>query len=122
MGLFSWFKGAKAGDAKRATPEPPKRPRKYTSVEIVSRPDASCEAVQQLAGKRFLAEEAPLFPLRDCDQGNCGCTYRRYPDRRIDLRRAADLGFTVLSKLTSQKDDRRDAAAPGRREADLRQR
>lgn len=118
MGLFSWFKGKSTVES-AARPKPPK---KYTSVELISRPDARCEAVQQLAGKRFLAQEAPLFPLRDCDQADCGCTYRRYPDRRIDLRRAADLGFTVLSRLTSQDCDRRDAAAEGRREEDLRQR
>jgi hypothetical protein len=41
-----------------------------------------CDAVQALAGKRFLSQEAPALPLENCDQARCNCTYRHFSDRR----------------------------------------
>jgi len=41
-----------------------------------------CDAVQALAGQRFLSREAPSLPLENCDQARCECTYRHLSDRR----------------------------------------
>jgi hypothetical protein len=118
MALFSWFKRAKsAGPAAAGLEQAQKAPR-YNAVEIVPREDACCEAVRAVAGQRFLPEEAPLVPLPDCDEPNCDCTYRRFDDRRNDIRRAGDLGFAVFGIMVQEKNDRRRPAAPGRRSAD----
>jgi hypothetical protein len=42
----------------------------------------ACEAVQALAGQRFLSSEAPSLPLADCDQQRCDCKYGHLSDRR----------------------------------------
>jgi hypothetical protein len=118
MALFSWFRRPKSAGAGAAALEPPKRAPKFNAVEVIPRKDASCEAVRAIAGQRFLPEEAPLVPLPDCDEPNCDCTYRRFDDRRNDIRRAGDLGFAVFSIMVQEKNDRRRPAAPGRRSAD----
>jgi hypothetical protein len=116
MALFSWFRRAKsAGPA--ALERPQKVPR-YNAVEVKPRKNACCEAVRSIAGQRFLPEEAPLVPLPDCDEPNCDCTYRRFDDRRHDIRRAGDLGIAVFSNILQAKQDRRRPTAPGRRSAD----
>lgn len=118
MALFSWFTRARAGGPKADGSGRPKKQRNYGGVEVIPGKDASCEAVQRIAGKRFLPEEVPLFPLQDCDQADCDCTYKRYPDRRFDIRRAADVGFTVMASRMRQNEDRRSPRSPGRRAAD----
>lgn len=118
MALFSWFTRGKADAPAAAASERPKRGRPYGAVEVIPGEQACCEAVRKIAGKRILAAEAPLFPLRDCDQPKCDCRYRRYPDRRMDIRRAGDLGFAVFSKMLHDTRNRRSAAAPGRRAED----
>lgn len=118
MALFSMLRRVRANDASTAGPERAEYARRHTAVEIVPHEDGSCEAARSLAGTRFLSREAPLFPLRGCDRPQCDCTYRHHPDRRMDIRRAADLGFTVLSKMLFRDANRRNAKAPGRRATD----
>lgn len=115
MALFSWFRRAKST---AATLERPQKAPRFNAVEVMPRKDACCEAVRAISGRRFLPEEAPLVPLPDCDEPNCDCTYRRFDDRRNDIRRAGDLGFAVFSNMLQEKNDRRRRAAPGRRSAD----
>jgi hypothetical protein len=43
---------------------------------------APCAAARNVAGKRFLVGEVPHLPLRDCDSGECKCTYQHHEDRR----------------------------------------
>jgi hypothetical protein len=53
-----------------------------------------CQAATQLAGRRFLSADAPRLPLPQCTWPmRCGCTYRHYEDRRVNLRRGADRGM-----------------------------
>lgn len=118
MALFSWFTRGKADDPARASSERPKRVRSYGAVEVIPDQQTCCEAVRLFVGKRILADEAPLFPLPDCDQPKCNCRYRRYPDRRMDIRRAGDLGFAVFSKMLHETRNRRRATAAGRRAED----
>lgn len=118
MALFSKLRRVRAKDVSTTGPEHGTPARRHTAVEIVPREDGSCEAARSLAGTRFLSTEAPRFPLQGCDRPKCDCTYRHHPDRRMDIRRAADLGFTVLSKMLLRDANRRDVKAPGRRTAD----
>lgn len=122
MRFFSWFTRARTKSSAAGSSERPKQARKYRAVEVVPGEDASCEAVRAIAGKRFLSEEAPLFPLQDCDQPKCDCKYRRYPDRRSAARRVTDLGLEVSGKARPRKDERRNPAVPGRRAEDQRPR
>jgi len=50
-----------------------------------------CTAAEDAAGTRFLATEAPMLPLPNCDRGeHCECRYRHFADRRRGPRRKAD--------------------------------
>ncbi|HUG99215.1 MAG TPA: hypothetical protein VMQ83_08570 [Gammaproteobacteria bacterium] len=118
MALFSMLRRARAQDSPAVGPERAAHARRHTAVEIVPHEDACCEAARSLAGTRFLSREVPLFPLPGCDRPQCDCTYRHHPDRRMDIRRAADLGFTVLSKMLFRNANRRNAKTPGRRATD----
>ena len=61
--------------------------RKYRAVSV--RPQLySCRAVLALGDTRFLAEEAPHFPVRGCDAESCRCQYVYFPDRRDEQRRS----------------------------------
>ena len=53
----------------------------YKAVSIHSYGDV-CAAAQQVAGQRFLTDEAPLIPLEDCTAEKCHCVYRHHSDRR----------------------------------------
>jgi len=66
----------------------------FHGVEVVPGRGGSCERARELAGRRFLSEEAPLLPLEGCaTPGRCTCVYRHYEDRRTDKRRDMDLGL-----------------------------
>jgi len=49
------------------------------SIRIGSK---ACVAAMEMQGERFLASDAPLFPLADCDAAACGCRFMHYKDRR----------------------------------------
>lgn len=119
MEWLSWFTRPKAKAASSERPRRPVQSGKYAGAEIIPSRHGSCKAVQSLAGKRFLAAEVPLFPLRDCDQPKCECTYRRYADRRTTIRRSADLGVGASGPMLQRGSDRRRADVPGRRATDL---
>ncbi len=55
--------------------------RRFHGISVKPGPQA-CQAVQELAGQRFLPEEAPAVPLAACDQGRCQCAYAHHGDRR----------------------------------------
>ena len=42
----------------------------------------ACTAAKEMQGERFLASDAPLFPLADCDSPKCQCKFVHYKDRR----------------------------------------
>ena len=51
-----------------------------------------CRFAESMRGKVFLAAEAPVFPLNQCTQKECGCKYTHLEDRRDgdDRRQATD--------------------------------
>jgi hypothetical protein len=59
----------------------------YAGVKIISAAD-SCACAKQLDGQNYLAREAPVLPLPDCDQSECHCRYKHLPDRREGDRRS----------------------------------
>lgn len=121
VGLFDWLLAGKQG--RGSAPDnatPLAKPRSYSAAEVVAPHEGSCHEARSVAGKRFLASEAPRLPMRDCDRPECHCTYRRHPDRRQDVRRASDAGAIVLGSGLRQESDNRDASLPGRRRADRR--
>lgn len=122
MGIFSWFKGGSGAVGKAGSASPPASKPDFRAAEVIPGNDGACAAARELAGKRFLARQVPMIPLRDCDYPNCHCTYRRHRDRRHMTRRASDLGGEVSSARLRQSDDRRDPGKPGRRASDRRQR
>jgi len=92
-----------------------KRAREWRAVEIVCDHDA-CDASRGAAGDRYLAVEAPLLPLPDCDRrGQCKCRYRHHEDRRKGPRRGNE-GAMPSQPLTDQADRR---YMDGRRRVDL---
>ena len=66
----------------------------FHGVAIEPSDGHACPAVLALAEQRYLAHEAPLFPLDDCDRrATCRCKYRHFNDRRSGLRRETDIGL-----------------------------
>jgi hypothetical protein len=66
----------------------PKRSSWY-AVSVVIDSEA-CEAVRALGKTRWLAADAPRFPMLGCDVLYCGCRYKHYNDRRTKAQRFSD--------------------------------
>lgn len=78
--------------------------RLFHGVSIEATGGNICPAASALAGKRFLAHEAPLFPLEGCDRrAACRCRYLHFEDRRNDIRRESDHGLPVRSHLQDMR-------------------
>lgn len=88
-------------------------------VQLVPGPKGCCGAVKSLALQRFLVNEAPLFPLKDCDFEACDCRYRRIVDRRTGVRRDIDLGLGAMTRLVKGVGNCRRTDGRGRRAADM---
>lgn len=124
MGFFSRSK-----DKKKTVPVVRPGPRKapvyareepktadYRGVEVIPHPSGHCEAVEKIAGKRLLADEAPALPLPECDAEECNCRYAQYKDRRLDARRDADIGIRNVASSVGIDNGR--SKTPGRRAKD----
>jgi hypothetical protein len=90
--------------------------KQYRGAEVVANPSECCQAAKAIAGQRFLPEETPMLPLASCEVTDCRCTYKRFDERRTELRRAADVGYDMATQLHDQES--RESASPGRRSAD----
>ena len=55
--------------------------RRFHGISLRSGPHG-CQAVHDLKGQRFLADEAPALPLPGCGQQKCQCAYSHHVDRR----------------------------------------
>jgi hypothetical protein len=105
--------GAKAG-AGRKVPEPARKIDRFSAVSISSF-EASCPAVKELEGTRFLSREAPLLPLGDCTSARCHCKYTHHGDRRAGYERrewlnlGGMLGSSAGEQKSRSKYPRRDA-------------
>lgn len=67
----------------------------FHGIEVIACADA-CEAARNIAGHRYLSDEAPRLPMEACTNPlGCKCVYRHYRDRRTDVRRESDVGLPV---------------------------
>jgi hypothetical protein len=102
----------------KPAPETPLVPRRaakaHHAVSILPGPQA-CAAAQALVSKRYLSREAPILPLKACDQGQCSCRYAHHDDRRKGPRRANELGISIDGY---EGRDKRTSAKRGRRKTD----
>ncbi len=75
----------------------------------------ACSAAQGLQKKRFLSREAPVLPLKACDEARCECRYAHHDDRRKGPRRANEMGVSIDGH---GGEDQRVSAKRGRRKTD----
>lgn len=84
----------------------------YHAVSIKFASNA-CMAAKDLAGTRFLSNEAPMLPLPECNVNNCECHFAHHPDRRTGKDRRSPFtpsGFSASTGNFEQErreDDRR---------------
>ena len=116
MDRFSRAVSQGSGARPRASGQSGERQR-FAGVEIRPAQAGCCKAVQRLAGRRFLPDEAPLLPLPGCDLAICSCRYKRLVNRRSEIRRDEDLGLEDLTGISSVPGDRRSPVS-GRRATD----
>ena len=81
---------------------------KYAAVSVRFTPNA-CEAVKNIAGERFLSQDAPLMPLQQCPRRNiCNCFYEYHGDRRTsDERSDFNLQFGILPNYEESENKHR---------------
>ncbi len=117
MGLFALFSKRPKSGAQPTKNQQASKKQAYRGVRVVPHGDGCCQAARSIADERFLLEDAPMLPLPTCDAETCHCTYKRFDDRRTDIRRASDLGFDIASQLGDQT--KQISRSPGRRSEDL---
>lgn len=86
---------------------------RYRGVQVTGNGADCCDAVQAVAGKRFLSKEVPMLPLTGCAANDCRCRYELFDDRRTEIRRASDVAYDIASQLREQ--DNRSSTMSGRR-------
>jgi len=93
-----------------------KKSHKWHAVCVVLQ-TSSCAAAAMCRNSRFLAGEAPRFPLPGCaNPDDCHCTYKHFEDRRTGSRRAVDAGLPSNGAKPSGEQRK----SRGRREQDKR--
>lgn len=80
-------------------------------------PPQCCNAVKDIEGKRFLSAEAPILPVKGCDNPHCHCDYVHHDDRRSENRRT-DLGIQHDMYGQNGEQEHRDESHHGRRKTD----
>ena len=116
MGLFAVFSKKPKTSTQPTKSQQESNKHAYRGVQVVPHGDACCQAAKSIADERFLLEEAPMLPLPTCEAETCHCTYKRFDDRRADIRRASDMGFHMASELQGQQ--KRISRSLGRRSED----
>lgn len=116
MGLFARFSKKPKNRAQPAKSQHESKKHAYRGVQVVAHGDACCQAAKSIADERFLLDDAPMLPLPTCDAETCHCTYKRFDERRADIRRTSDLGFDIASQLGDQT--KRISRSLGRRSED----
>ncbi len=97
-----------------AAPVAPKRKVKWHAVSVSSEA-GSCFPARLLKEQRFLSTEAPPLPLADCTQpASCNCTYKKFDDRRTELRRSHE-----ISGIRRPSPEQEQRTTRGRRKRDL---
>ena len=118
MGLWAKLTGNRAttASATAVAKKDSEKGNKYRGVCVVATGVEPCRAARAIAEERFLSEEAPTLPLADCDAEQCLCVYRHFDDRRSDVRRMADIGYSTATQFVI--DEKRSLSSRGRRKGD----
>ena len=101
----------KAGAVEVTRNQPRHREHYYygVSVQIDNNP---CDAARAIADHRYLSEEAPHFPLPDCDRKECRCMVRPQDDRRAGYDRRGDsfsaYGSFELDRHSQKRNEKRE--------------
>jgi hypothetical protein len=75
----------------------------WHAISVLSKGE-TCEAVRALRSMRFLASEAPRFPLPECTRArSCTCAYRHHADRRGTPRRSDEAAGLKRNKPVTQE-------------------
>lgn len=90
---------------------------RYHAVSIRFEANA-CAAAKELAGTRFLATEAPILPLPECDSSGCKCRFVHHPDRRSGKDRRSPFAAGGIPGGTGKFDTERRAGKDRRHDAD----
>lgn len=95
--------------AKSATARPAaKKSTEFHAVSIQFSASA-CYAAKALSGQRFLASEAPVIPLPECDAASCDCHFAHHPDRRARKDRRSPFATAISTDGTGRfQTERRD--------------
>lgn len=103
LGISLWLR-LKAN--KTVAPAVPKIPKKTFHGVSIRPTSGACRAAQLVANKRFLPNEAPALPLRECDVSYCGCRYEHYQDRRAhDDRRHVHIDIETKRSGKEHRED-----------------
>ena len=78
----------------------------------------ACSAVSDIAGKRFLATEAPELPLPGCTAAKCECHFVHYRDRRSGKDRRSPFGSGGLAAASGKYAQERREGKERREEED----
>lgn len=116
MGLLAKLTGTTGKSTKLSERDPEASKKGYRGVQVVAGDAECCQAARDIAEMRFLSNEAPILPLKECDVAACACTYKHYGDRRTEPRRASDVGYDIKSQYCDNNN--RSTEQSGRREDD----
>ena len=75
-----------------------------------------CDAVRAIADQRFLADEAPRFPLPGCDRAECRCFVQPQNDRRAGFDRRGD-SFSAYGNFKPDQHEQKRFSKKDRRHA-----
>ena len=108
------FERFKLGFGRRSTEPDEKSERdqktsgpQYHAVSLML-PSNACDAAKALNGKRFLATEAPIFPVDRCDVASCSCGYQHHDDRRDGPRRVLEAGISEQFRTDGERRESSD--------------
>ena len=94
----------------------PRRREQHFYGATVEACNNACDAAKAIADKRYLAEDAPRFPLPDCDRNDCRCRMRPQDDRRAGYDRRGD-SFSAYGNFEADKHDQKRSAKIDRRKS-----
>ena len=113
LALVGWLWWVRRRAETRSVSSASETQQPYRCVAIRPGQEA-CQAVRNLAGRRFLGRAAPPLPLDNCAVASCRCRYDHFADRREDERRHSN---ALLRGLTQHADNNDHRSGRDRRRA-----
>ena len=86
----------------------------FHAVSIKFDADA-CLHAKALQGRRFLAREAPVLPLKNCDADSCNCRFVHHEERRSGKDRRSPFGSGGMGAVTGRFEQERRQGGDRRR-------